>query len=119
DVENRVAVLAKNSNFRMPPASTVKLATALVLVRATEGELSATVEVQAADCVGGSSMGLMEGDRVTYLDLLHGLLLPSGNDAAQAIARTVGKSLLGKRGQHLDPVARFVQAMNELAVELN
>jgi len=118
DVEARAAVLAKNCRFRMPPASTVKLATALVLLRVTKGDLSACVEIQEGDCTIGSSMGLVEGDRLTHLDLLHGLLLSSGNDAAQAIARTVGRILLEEDGQLGDPIARFVLAMNELAIEL-
>ena len=66
---------------------------------------------------GVTAPGLREGDVLTYRDLLHGLMLSSGNDAAQAIARTVGQTLL-EHEQHGDPVGRFVRAMNELAVEL-
>lgn len=118
DVESRSSVFAKNANFKLPPASTIKLATALVLVRATKGDLSKVVEIEAKDCIRGSRMGLMEGDRVSHFDLLHGLLLSSGNDAAQAIARTVGQILLRERRTEGDPVACFVLAMNQLVKAL-
>lgn len=118
DVERQAALLEKNARFKFPPASTIKLATALVLLRAPNGELSRLVVIESGDLVRGSNMGLRAGDVVTRRDLLHGLLLASGNDAAQAIARSVGRDLLDTEGSNGDPVARFVQAMNQLAANL-
>jgi len=121
DVETRSALLAKNASFKFPPASTIKLATALVLIRTTQGDLGRPVTIEPRDCVGDleSRMRLRAGDVVTHDDLLHGLMLASGNDAAKAIARSIGGELLEEEGGEGDPVARFVQAMNRLAASLN
>jgi D-alanyl-D-alanine carboxypeptidase (penicillin-binding protein 5/6) len=61
---------------------------------------------------------LVAGDVVTFQDLLYGMLLPSGNDAACAVARTVGAELLKEEGRSGDPSLRFVEELNRLAVEL-
>ena len=74
-----------------PPASTAKLMTALV-VRAEVPLDDVAVITPTAAGTGGSSMGLVAGERLTVSDLLHGLLLPSGNDAAVALAEHVAGS---------------------------
>jgi D-alanyl-D-alanine carboxypeptidase (penicillin-binding protein 5/6) len=61
-------------------------------------------------------MGLVAGDTVTVEQLLDGLLIPSGNDAAKALARYVGARLPGGDGG--DPSTAFVAAMNELVADL-
>jgi D-alanyl-D-alanine carboxypeptidase len=78
------------------PASTTKIATAIVTLEHAQS-LDATVRVAvdgwamaAAD--GSSVMGLQPGQRVTIRTLLYGLLLPSGNDAAEQLARSVAES---------------------------
>ena len=60
-------------------------------------------------------MGLVAGDTVTVEQLLVGLMLPSGNDAARTLARYVGTKLLGGAGG--DPIARFVDEMNAKVTE--
>ena len=57
--------------------------------------------------VEGSSMGLLAGDSVSYYDLLYGMLLASGNDAANTTAIALGGS-----------VKKFVDIMNERAKQL-
>jgi D-alanyl-D-alanine carboxypeptidase len=120
DIDAGVTLYAKNENKKLEPASTTKLATALLLVR-NVSDLTQTVTIEQSDMngEGESTMALQPGDVVTYKDLLYGLLLPSGNDAANAVARLVGTQLLtaeGKTGG--DPTGRFIQEMNALAAEL-
>ena len=76
----------KNADRRMPMASTTKLMTAIVALECCH--LDENVEIRAEDCtVEGSSMYLKGGDRLSVEELLKGLLLVSGNDAAKALAR--------------------------------
>ncbi len=89
-----------------PPASTAKLMTALVVVHNVDINQRVTVSVRAAG-TPGSRMGLLAGETLTVHDLLYGLLLPSGNDAAVALAEHVAGS-----------EAAFVGLMNELAAAL-
>ena len=96
----------------LPPASTTKLMTALLA--AESGRYFDPVTIEAADLVGGSSMGLSAGETINLRDLLDGLLIVSGNDAARAIARHLGARLPGTDR----PVARFVARMNARAAEL-
>lgn len=95
-----------NERERLPMASTTKIMTALLL--AESGELSKEiVATREMVTVEGSSMGLLEGDRVTYHDLLYGMLLASGNDAANTTAICLGGSVAG-----------FAEQMNARAAEL-
>jgi D-alanyl-D-alanine carboxypeptidase len=83
-------ILAKNAWLISPPASLTKLATSILLSRSSEGRWHDQVEVRAEDLCSGSTMGLAAGDVITRHDLLHGMILASGNDAAQVAARLVG-----------------------------
>ena len=97
---------AKEEDRRCLIASTTKLMTALVTLE--HSKLSDTVEIPAAACgIEGSSLYLQAGDRYTVEQLLLGLLLASGNDAAQALA-------LHCAGDE----AVFVRWMNEKAAAL-
>ncbi len=87
-------------------ASTTKIMTALLLCES--GRLSDTaVCSEKAASVEGSSMGLRAGDRITGRDLLYGLLLMSGNDAANVIAEFIAGSN-----------EKFAELMNKKASEL-
>lgn len=104
----------RNARQRVPLASLTKLMTAIVAVRHAGMEMP--VVVHANDLVGEATMGLVEGDELVLGDLFYGLLIPSGNDAAMAIARTVG----WQEGD-TDPnqsVNRFLQMMNATAREI-
>ena len=85
-------------------ASTTKLMTALVALEL--GEPSQVITVTAAHMAEGSSMYLRPGERLTLEELLYGLLLCSGNDAALALTECAGG------------VAPFVERMNEKAAAL-
>ncbi len=104
--ENGEVVFSKNSDLKMPMASTTKIMTALLLCEYGNFEKEITVTAEMLR-VEGSSMGLLAGDKVTLHDLLYGLMLASGNDAANVIAFTVGGSIKG-----------FVDMMNNKAREL-
>ncbi|MHB9145977.1 MAG: D-alanyl-D-alanine carboxypeptidase family protein [Symbiobacteriia bacterium] len=96
----------KNGRRRMAPASTTKVMTAILAIE--RGNLDRVTPVsRRAASVAGSSMGLRTGARYTLRELLDGLLLRSGNDAATAIAEQVGGS-----------VEDFVRLMNEKAIDL-
>lgn len=105
-----VELYAKNPDLQRAPASLAKLATALVAAdRADLGE-EVIVDVNSALLVassGSTVMGLEPGERMTMRDLLYGLLLPSGNDAAIQIAEEVGGTM-----------PAFVDLMNLKAREL-
>lgn len=104
--ENGEILLAKNADARHLIASTTKLLTALVALE--HSELTDEVEIPAACCgIEGSSMYLQAGEKYTVKELLTGLLLASGNDAASALALHCGGS-----------EALFVTWMNEKAAAL-
>lgn len=88
-------------------ASVTKLMTALVVVQQVD-DLSSVVTVGAESCnIEGSSLYLRAGEKISVEDLLYGLLLRSGNDAAHALAVYVAGS-----------VNAFAELMNEQAQEL-
>lgn len=95
-----------NQNSHLPMASTTKTMTALVVIE--NCSLDEMVEV-ADEAVGveGSSMYLQYGEVLSVRDLLYGLMLLSGNDAAVALAIHVGGSVEG-----------FIDMMNARAKEL-
>lgn len=99
-------VEGSNENTRRPMASTTKIMTGLLACES--GRLDETFQVPAeALTVEGSSMGLQPDESVTLRTLVYGLMLESGNDAANAIAMLLGGSIDG-----------FAAQMNAKAQEL-
>jgi D-alanyl-D-alanine carboxypeptidase (penicillin-binding protein 5/6) len=108
DVSRAEVLYSKNALEQMYPASTTKIMTALIAIE--EGNLEDTVTVTDAAVIteaGATLCGIKPGDRLTLLDLLYGLMLPSGNDAANAIAVHMSGS-----------VEAFAERMNERARRL-
>lgn len=99
---------AKNADVQARPASTTKVMTCIVALE--NGDLDATVtcgrEVEGFSS-GSSLMGLSNGERIELRELLYGLMMRSGNDAATAIAVHIGGSIEG-----------FADMMNAKAAEL-
>ena len=95
-------------------ASITKVMTAILTVENCKMDEKVTVS-NAAATVGNSTAGLLEGDELTVEQALRGLMIPSGNDAAIALAEYVGKKIDPKTK---DAVATFVKAMNERAKKL-
>ena len=81
-------LLDKGANEPVAMASLTKLFTAFVAIETTP--LDRQMTVSDSDLVGEASMGLSAGETLSFQTLLHGMLLPSGNDAAMAIARNLG-----------------------------
>lgn len=101
---------AKDPHAQLAPASTTKILTAILAME--YGKLDETMTVAPEDLVGQSTMGLQSGEEQKLRDLLYGMLLPSGNDAAMTIARTLGSKVVTTDPTLKDPVARFVKMMN-------
>jgi D-alanyl-D-alanine carboxypeptidase len=100
----------RDEHLRLPPASLTKLMTAAVATDQADTGKMITARVDGAkmhDDTGSTVMGLRPGMELSLLDLLYGLLLPSGNDAAVAIAEGIGGTQ-----------ERFVQMMNDKAASL-
>ena len=95
-----------NAYEKLPMASTTKIMSALLTAESGGIDKRFTVDKDAIK-VEGSSMGLVPGDKVTKRILIYGMLLPSGNDAANAAAVSVSGS-----------VQKFVQLMNDKAKAL-
>ncbi|MFO1371715.1 MAG: hypothetical protein U1F42_04750 [Candidatus Competibacteraceae bacterium] len=85
-------VYAKEPHLRLPPASTTKVLTALVVLEHLDLNTRLSVSPQAASAAP-SRIGLHAGDAALAQDLLYGLLLKSGNDAAETLAEGAGGSI--------------------------
>lgn len=98
---------------KMYPASTTKILTAIIVMNLCELSEKHTVgdelDLVASDA---SVAGLREGDELTVESLLYALLLPSGNDAAYALAACAGKHLSDKEVTNQNAVKLFVREMN-------
>jgi D-alanyl-D-alanine carboxypeptidase len=99
----------KNERERLPPASITKIITALVVSDRSALDAMVNIEVSGKEMAkrGSSVMGIEPGMRLSVTDLLYGLFLPSGNDAALALAAHVSGD-----------VDSFVSLMNEKATQL-
>lgn len=103
DVASGRILFQKNGDKKMRIASLTKTMTAIVAIE--EGNMQDVIEIpQEAVGVEGSSIYLRKGERLTLEELLYGLMLRSGNDAATAIAIHIGGSVQG-----------FAYMMNEKA----
>lgn len=100
----------QNPHLSVPPASLTKIMTALVAVDHTDPDEIVLIEVNGPELsleTDSTVMGIEPGMRLSMRDLLYGLLLPSGNDAAIQIAEHVAGN-----------VPAFVRMMNEKATAL-
>lgn len=104
-------------------ASTTKTMTAWLILREAGSDpklLDETLTFSAAaDRTPGSTSGLKTGEKVSVRELLYGLMLPSGNDAATALAEFAGPRFAPETDSaDTTPLARFVAEMNRTAKEL-
>ena len=105
DADSGRVLYEQNADERMLIASITKIMTAVVALE--KGKTSDTYTVTAEDMAEGSSMYLAVGETVTLEELLYGLMLSSGNDAALAVAHCVSGT-----------VEDFVAEMNAKAEDL-
>lgn len=96
----------KNKDLKLPMASTTKIMTAILAIENNNLNKEITIPDQAIG-VPGSSIYLEKGERLKIIELLYGLMLASGNDAAVALAIATSGS-----------VKEFVDLMNKKAKEL-
>ncbi len=98
DLDTGRLLYTREPDAPRPPASLVKMMTALLAARLLPLDEVLTVPTGVASvglAVGGTAMGLSPGERLTVRQLLYGLLLPSGNDAAYTLAQAMGGSQSG------------------------
>ncbi len=106
DRKSNTVLIGKNENQKKKMASTTKIMTALIVIE--HCNLSDTVEIsKKAASTGGSRLGLKTSDKLTVSDLLYGLMMCSGNDAAASLAEHVAGS-----------ITEFANLMNEKAKSL-
>ena len=106
DRNTNTILYGKNEKEKRKMASTTKIMTATIIIE--NFNLNETIEIsKKAAGTGGSRLGLKTGDKITINDLLYGLMLRSGNDAAVALAEYAGGSIEG-----------FDELMNNKALEL-
>lgn len=93
DGDTGALLLNKYAFQPMAPASITKILTALVALQHVDPKQRVTARFEPDELdPDGTAMGLLPGDQITVEDLLYGLMLPSGNDAALVLARTVAGS---------------------------
>lgn len=103
DAKTGQVIYEKNMHIRYAPASTTKIMTAILAIESGHLDDNVKVSMQAAS-TPGSSMHLYAGQILTLRELVTGLLLRSGNDAAVAIAEYLAGS-----------VGNFAELMNQKA----
>lgn len=105
DDDSKVVLFAKNPNFHFSMASTTKIMTALTALDYYHPDDILTIQ---EDNIKGVVVGFKKGEKVSFENLLYAMLLPSGNDAALALAQNYpgGES-------------EFVKKMNEKALGFN
>jgi len=107
DEASGVVLYEQAAHRQLPPASLTKIATAILAAEHGDLDQTITIDIDSRTMRGSTVMGLIPGDRFTMRDLLHGLMMPSGNDAGLAIGRAVAGS-----------DAAFVEQMNNLSRRL-
>lgn len=103
---NGEVLFSRNADKQLSMASTTKIMTSLLALEAAapDTEITVTKEMVAVE---GTSMGLLPGDSVSLEELVYGMLLQSGNDAANTVAYVLGGSPEG-----------FAEMMNERAAQI-
>jgi len=107
DFDSGKILYEKNSNKKMQIASITKLMTAIVALEEENLDEIITISLDAA-LTEGSKIWLLEGEKITLKNLLYGVLIHSGNDAAYAIAEHLGEG----------DIKIFVEKMNQKAIDL-
>ncbi len=107
DLVGKSILFSKNPDTPMLPASITKLMTALVALDNWR-DLSTIITVQNEDHAIGQTIDLIHGEKITVQNILYGLLVHSGNDAALALA-----------DNYPGGYRAFVKAMNDKAKELH
>ena len=113
NLDTETVVYTKNPDQRRYPASTTKIMTYIITAENVKDLKNTTVTIKSSvlhmlDGTGSSMAGLKADEKLSVYQLLHCLMIPSGNDAALVLADYVGKGDINK----------FVEMMNKKAEEL-
>lgn len=106
DRKSKKVLIGKNEYTKAKMASTTKIMTATIILENCNLDDIVTISKKSAN-TGGSRLGLKTNDKISVLNLLYGLLLCSGNDAAVALAEYCSGS-----------IPEFCNLMNQKAIEL-
>lgn len=108
NITKQEVLYSQNLFGKLYPASTTKILTAYIILKYADLNAVVTVSESAADQASDSSVcGLKAGDNITVRDLLYGLMLNSGNDAAEALAEHFSGS-----------IEAFAEVMNQEALQM-
>ena len=112
-------LFAKNEHQKMYPASMTKLLTAMVMLDNMSPEDTITVDYSIDEIpLDSSRAGVYAGDVITVENVIRGLIIPSGNDIANAAASAVAKKALGNGISFDEAEEYFTGLMNEKARSL-
>ena len=106
DRKSKKVLIGENEYTKAKMASTTKIMTATIILENCNLDDIVTISKKSAN-TGGSRLGLKTNDKISVLNLLYGLLLCSGNDAAVALAEYCS-----------DSIPEFCNLMNQKAIEL-
>lgn len=121
EAETGTVVYERNGYKKAFPASTTKLMTAVLTVENISNlNRIITVSTRAVSGFGSTSsmMRLKQGEEIAIIDVLYGLLLRSGNDAAKCLAINTVDELYGDSVDEANAVDKFVELMNEKAASI-
>jgi D-alanyl-D-alanine carboxypeptidase (penicillin-binding protein 5/6) len=130
DGETGQLLAGDHHDEKRDPASTTKIMTAYLITKLADEDPSVLDEVvtfsERADKTSGSNSGLKAGEQSPVGELLYGLMLPSGNDAAVAFAEQFGQRFADKQrggsdtstGNHSDSYESFIAEMNRRAAQI-
>lgn len=120
DLQTGNVLYEKNAGHQMYPASTTKIMTALLAVELGDMAELVTVGIEVMMLhIDSSKAGLSVGDTITLEELVYGLMLPSGNDAAYVIAVHLARKASGDEDMSAArALAVFADMMNRRAKEL-
>lgn len=115
DTQTRTVIAGKNKDLRFSPASTAKVMTALLALEYYNLDDYLVVPNNIYE-VEGSKMHLVPGEEVRVIDLLYGLLLPSGNDAAYTLSYYY-KNGIGDFVNDMNKKAKSYKLLNTLFID--
>ena len=120
DVETDIVLYQKESNEQIAPASTTKMLTALTVLDYCDPDEEVVVGEEIYLIANDASrIWLSVGEQLTVKQLLDGLLLPSGSDAAYALAVYAGRKISANSDISMqDAITTFIAAMNEKTISI-
>jgi D-alanyl-D-alanine carboxypeptidase (penicillin-binding protein 5/6) len=123
DAQSGVLLAGHAQDQPLDPASTTKIMTALVVLGMAQQSPQLLDQIvtfsSRADQMTGSTADVRAGEQIAVRNLLFGLLLPSGNDAAVALAEHCGAVLVQSASNSVDGYEAFIAKMNATASQLS